>query len=100
MMCCSVFCSAPEILQGLEHGHAVVSRCQMQLLLPASRIGSDCVRAQDWWTTGILLFEMLTGNVPFTATNHNELYQQTISVCSSVCPILVAWLISCSCRAR
>jgi serine/threonine protein kinase len=35
---------------------------------------------QDIWTTGILLFEMLTGNVPFAATNRKELYQQTIQV--------------------
>jgi serine/threonine protein kinase len=34
--------------------------------------------AVDWWSMGVLAFEMLVGRVPFAATNRNELYALTI----------------------
>jgi serine/threonine protein kinase len=43
---------APEILQGTGHNKAV-----------------------DWWSLGILLYEMLTGLPPFYSTNVNEMYE-------------------------
>eukprot|EP00708_Paratrimastix_pyriformis_P002498 GAFH01001246.1.p1 GENE.GAFH01001246.1~~GAFH01001246.1.p1 ORF type:complete len:537 (-),score=118.81 GAFH01001246.1:169-1605(-) len=46
---------APEILQGIGHGKAV-----------------------DWWSVGILYYEMLTGLPPFYATNRNQMYQNTL----------------------
>eukprot|EP00771_Trimastix_marina_P003883 gnl/Trimastix_PCT/595.p1 GENE.gnl/Trimastix_PCT/595~~gnl/Trimastix_PCT/595.p1 ORF type:complete len:494 (+),score=161.86 gnl/Trimastix_PCT/595:57-1484(+) len=46
---------APEILQGIGHGKAV-----------------------DWWSVGILYYEMLTGLPPFYAQNRNEMYEKTI----------------------
>jgi serine/threonine protein kinase len=46
---------APEILKGVEHGFAV-----------------------DWWSAGIVLYEMLTGTVPFYSDNRNEMYLQAI----------------------
>jgi serine/threonine protein kinase len=46
---------APEILKGVEHGFAV-----------------------DWWSAGIVLYEMLTGSVPFYSDNRNEMYLQAI----------------------
>jgi serine/threonine protein kinase len=47
---------APEIIKGVSHGKAV-----------------------DWWGVGVLLFEMMTGQPPFTGSNHKELYQHIIS---------------------
>lgn len=46
---------APEILKGVDHGLAV-----------------------DWWSTGIVLYEMLTGGVPFYSENRNEMYSKAI----------------------
>jgi serine/threonine protein kinase len=43
---------APEILTGSGHGKAV-----------------------DWWSLGILLYEMLTGLPPFYSENINEMYE-------------------------
>jgi len=42
---------APEILTGCGHGTAV-----------------------DWWSLGVLLFEMLVGHPPFTAANTFDIY--------------------------
>eukprot|EP00003_Mantamonas_plastica_P023014 TRINITY_DN4033_c0_g2_i16.p1 TRINITY_DN4033_c0_g2~~TRINITY_DN4033_c0_g2_i16.p1 ORF type:complete len:535 (-),score=184.43 TRINITY_DN4033_c0_g2_i16:528-2132(-) len=46
---------APEVLTGIGHGKAV-----------------------DWWSAGILLYEMLTGMPPFYSNNRNEMYILTI----------------------
>jgi serine/threonine protein kinase len=47
---------APEILKGTGHNKAV-----------------------DWWSLGILLFEMLTGLPPFYNENVNEMYELILS---------------------
>ena len=44
---------APEIIAGKGHGKEV-----------------------DWWSVGILLFEMLTGMPPFNAKSRNQLQKQ------------------------
>jgi len=44
---------APEIIQGKGHGKDV-----------------------DWWSVGILLFEMMTGMPPFNAKSRNQLQKQ------------------------
>jgi p70 ribosomal S6 kinase len=46
---------APEIIEGKGHGKAV-----------------------DWWSTGILLYEMLAGVPPFRAKSRSQLQQQIV----------------------
>lgn len=46
---------APEILQGIGHGKAV-----------------------DWWSVGVLYYELIVGVPPFFSANRNEMYQRTI----------------------
>jgi len=46
---------APEIITGIGHGKAV-----------------------DWWSVGILLYEMLTGRSPFYSPNRHEMYLNVI----------------------
>eukprot|EP00775_Hariotina_reticulata_P010697 gene10697-10854_t len=47
---------APEIIEGKGHGQAV-----------------------DWWSTGILLYEMLAGVPPFRAKSRQQLQQQIVN---------------------
>jgi len=46
---------APEILRGLEHGTAV-----------------------DWWSAGVVLYEMVTGKTPFQSENRKEMYAKVV----------------------
>lgn len=46
---------APEVITGIGHGKAV-----------------------DWWSVGIMLYEMLVGRPPFSSQNRNQLYLNTI----------------------
>ena len=80
---------APEIINGKGHGKDV-----------------------DWWSVGILLFEMLTGMPPFNAKSRNQLQKQitagklkyprkflsltTLALCASSC--CISNKISCCCE--
>ncbi|XP_065197477.1 serine/threonine-protein kinase Sgk1-like [Sycon ciliatum] len=46
---------APEILRGEQYDQSV-----------------------DWWTTGVILYEMLVGKPPFTGTNRHSLYKNVL----------------------
>ncbi|KAJ3682921.1 hypothetical protein LUZ60_013148 [Juncus effusus] len=54
-MCGTTEYMAPEIIQGRGHD-----------------------KAADWWSVGILLFEMLTGKPPFAGNNRNKVQQKII----------------------
>ena len=46
-------CGCPEVLAQSGHDHAV-----------------------DWWTLGVLTFELMTGHPPFTASSEGQIYQR------------------------
>lgn len=46
---------APEVITGAGHNHAV-----------------------DWWTVGILIYELLTGNPPFTASAPMQIFKNVL----------------------
>ncbi|OEL14857.1 Serine/threonine-protein kinase AtPK2/AtPK19 [Dichanthelium oligosanthes] len=54
-MCGTVEYMAPEIVQGRGHD-----------------------KAADWWSVGILLFEMLTGQPPFVGGNRDKIQQKIV----------------------
>jgi len=60
---------APEVIEGLGHGKAV-----------------------DWWSLGILLFELTTGNPPFYSDSVHTMYKmilkQPLRIPKSVSPLL------------
>lgn len=53
--CGTPYYLAPEIIKGVDYGMAV-----------------------DWWSTGVVLYEMLTERLPFYSDNRNAIYTHTI----------------------
>jgi p70 ribosomal S6 kinase len=51
----------------------------MEYMAPEVVDGSGHGRAVDWWSTGILLYEMLAGVPPFRAKSRNQLQQQIMT---------------------
>lgn len=40
--------------------------------------GDGYTNTVDWWTLGVLLYEMLTGLPPFYSENQNEMYEKIL----------------------
>lgn len=49
-----------------------------EYLAPEVLLGKGYNKSVDWWTLGILIFEMLTGLPPFYDENINEMYKKTL----------------------
>ncbi|PWA01999.1 hypothetical protein BB558_001868 [Smittium angustum] len=49
-----------------------------EYLAPELLLGRGYTRTVDWWTFGILLYEMLTGLPPFYSENPNEMYRRVL----------------------
>jgi len=45
---------------------------------PELLAGDGYTNVVDWWTLGILLYEMLTGLPPFYSEDQNEMYQRIL----------------------
>ncbi|KAK2753396.1 hypothetical protein FQN55_003525 [Onygenales sp. PD_40] len=49
-----------------------------EYLAPELLLGNGYTKAVDWWTLGVLLYEMLTGLPPFYDENTNEMYRKIL----------------------
>ena len=49
-----------------------------EYLSPETIKGDVQTKAVDWWSLGVLLYEMLVGAAPFNGTNNNDVYQQIL----------------------
>ncbi|CAG8674411.1 13199_t:CDS:2, partial [Racocetra fulgida] len=49
-----------------------------EYLSPELLLGQGYTKTIDWWTLGVLLFEMLTGLPPFYDENTNEMYRKIL----------------------
>ena len=50
-----------------------------EYLAPELLHGNGYTKAVDWWTLGVLLYEMVTGLPPFYNENTNEMYRRILS---------------------
>ncbi len=49
-----------------------------EYLAPELLLGQGYTKAVDWWTLGVLLYEMLTGLPPFYDENVQEMYRKIL----------------------
>ncbi|KAL2012636.1 hypothetical protein VTN00DRAFT_161 [Thermoascus crustaceus] len=49
-----------------------------EYLAPELLLGNGYTKSVDWWTLGVLLYEMLTGLPPFYDENTNEMYRKIL----------------------
>lgn len=50
-----------------------------EYLAPELLTGGGYTKTVDWWTLGVLLYEMLTGLPPFYDENVNEMYRKILT---------------------
>lgn len=50
-----------------------------EYLAPELLLGQGYNKTVDWWTLGVLLYEMLTGLPPYYDENTNEMYRKILS---------------------
>jgi serine/threonine protein kinase len=50
-----------------------------EYLAPELLIGNGYTKVVDWWTLGVLLYEMIVGLPPFYSENTNEMYRKILS---------------------
>ncbi|KAI8637696.1 kinase-like domain-containing protein [Parasitella parasitica] len=61
-----------DLIQGVPHA---ITR---EYLSPEMVMQKPYGMASDWWTFGVLMFELLTGSPPFHSTEEDELFRQIL----------------------
>jgi serum/glucocorticoid-regulated kinase 2 len=90
------FCNVPENILLDYQGHIALcdfGLCKLDMkdedrtntfcgtpeyLAPELLLGQGYNKTVDWWTLGVLLYEMLTGLPPFYDENTNEMYRKIL----------------------
>lgn len=49
-----------------------------EYLAPELLLGQSYTKSVDWWTLGVLLYEMMTGLPPFYDQDTNEMYRKIL----------------------
>ena len=50
-----------------------------EYLAPELLMGEGYTQVVDWWTLGVLLYEMMVGLPPFYSEDQNEMYRRIVS---------------------
>ena len=51
-----------------------------EYLAPEVVLGTGHAHAADWWSLGVVTYEMLTGKTPFAAANQLEVFKNILQV--------------------
>lgn len=70
------FCGTPEYLGRLSYNRSAISISSCLCTAPEIVRGDGHGQAVDWWSLGILLYELTIGIPPYYSQNVHEMYQK------------------------
>jgi serum/glucocorticoid-regulated kinase 2 len=65
-----------------------------EYLAPELLLNKGYTMVVDWWTLGVLLFEMLVGIPPFYSENTNEMYHKILNSPLRYLELLICFIIT------